>query len=117
MEALLEREEEQVESWNDDRLDELSGRMDDGFREMREGFARIDQKLDQLPTREEIDQRFAAVTREMDVRFATADRHMNQRFEATDRRIDRLNLRLEHMVWAMVAAAGGIIGNFLSDKI
>lgn len=116
MEALLEREE-QVESWNDDRLDELSQTMKEGFakseREMKEGFAkveegfaRIDRKLDQLPTREEIDHRFQAVHRET-----------NQRFEATDRRIDRLNLRLEHMVWAMVAAAGGIIGNFLSDKI
>jgi hypothetical protein len=30
MEALLEREE-QVESWNDERLNELSGRMDAGF--------------------------------------------------------------------------------------
>jgi hypothetical protein len=62
---------------------------------MKDGFAQIHQKLDQIPRREEIDQRFAA----------------------TDGRIDRLNLRLEHMVWAIVAAAGGLIGNLLSDKI
>jgi hypothetical protein len=99
MEALLEREEEQVERWNDDRLDELS-------QTMKDGFAQINQKLDRLPTREEIDAGFEAVHRET-----------NQRFEATDRRIDRLNLRLEHMVWAIVAAAGGLIGNLLSDKI
>jgi hypothetical protein len=33
-------------NWNDDRLDELSRRVDDGFKEMREGFARIDEKFD-----------------------------------------------------------------------
>lgn len=45
MEALLEKEGD-VEKWNDERLDELSGRVDAGFKEMREGFARIDAKFD-----------------------------------------------------------------------
>jgi hypothetical protein len=45
MEALLEKEGT-VERWNDERLDELARRMDDGFKEMREGFARIDAKFD-----------------------------------------------------------------------
>ena len=45
MEALLEKEGK-VENWNDDRLDELSRRMDAGFKEMREGFARMDAKFD-----------------------------------------------------------------------
>jgi len=44
MEALLEREAD-VESWNDERMDELSRRMDDGFNEMRAGFDRIDIKM------------------------------------------------------------------------
>jgi hypothetical protein len=44
MEALLEKEGE-VENWNDDRLDELSGRVDSGFKEMREGFARVDREM------------------------------------------------------------------------
>jgi hypothetical protein len=51
MEALLEKEGK-VENWNDDRLDELSRRMDTGFtemrKEMREGFARMDAKFDKL---------------------------------------------------------------------
>jgi hypothetical protein len=42
MEAL--KMEDRVDSWNDDRLDELSGRMDEGFKEMREGFARVANK-------------------------------------------------------------------------
>jgi len=127
MEALLEKEGE-VDSWNDDRLDELSQTMKSGFakseREMKEGFAKVEEgfaeinrKIDRLPSREEIDQRFAVSTREMDVRFATADSATNQRFEATDRRIDRVSSRLEHMVWAMLVVGGGFLGNLLTDKI
>jgi hypothetical protein len=77
-----------VENWNDDRLDELS-------LDVKEGFARMDRKLDQQPTREEI----------------------NQRFESTERRIDRVSSRLEHMVWAMLIVGGGFLGNLLTDKI
>jgi hypothetical protein len=127
MEALLEREG-QVENWNDDRLDELSQTMKEGFaksdREMKEGFAkveegfaRIDRKLDQLPVREEINQRFGAAEREIDQRFATADRATSQRFDSTERRIDRVNSRFEHMVWATLAVAGGFFGNLFADKI
>jgi hypothetical protein len=47
VEALLEKEGS-VENWNDDRLDELSRRVDNGFKEMREGFARVDSRLDRL---------------------------------------------------------------------
>jgi ribosome assembly protein YihI (activator of Der GTPase) len=50
MEALLEKEGT-VESWNDERMDELSRRMDAGFSEMREGFARVDTKIDRLDSR------------------------------------------------------------------
>lgn len=44
--------EKPVDKWNDDRLDELSRRMDDGFKElreeMREGFARVDKRFEQV---------------------------------------------------------------------
>lgn len=53
MEALLEREGD-VESWNDERLNELSRRMDTGFNEMREGFSRIEQEMNGLATRNEV---------------------------------------------------------------
>jgi ribosome assembly protein YihI (activator of Der GTPase) len=36
------------EKWTDERLDDLNKRVDDGFREMREGFARIDARLDKM---------------------------------------------------------------------
>ena len=109
MEALLEKEGD-VENWNDDRLDELS-------QMVKEGFARIDRRFDQLPTREEIDQRFSAAARDVDHRVGATDREVNNRFDSTERRIDRVSGRLEHMVWAMVAAAGGLFGHLFADKI
>jgi hypothetical protein len=57
MEALLEKEGT-VESWNDERMDELSRRMDAGFEdmreEMREGFARIDRKFELVAKNEDL---------------------------------------------------------------
>ena len=55
--------EERVDRWNDDRLDELSRRMDAGFKEMREemreGFARMDRRFEQIDKRfEQVDKRF-----------------------------------------------------------
>jgi ribosome assembly protein YihI (activator of Der GTPase) len=50
MEALLEKEGE-VEKWNDDRLDELSRRMDAGFKEMKEGFSSVDQRFERVHDR------------------------------------------------------------------
>jgi hypothetical protein len=48
MEAL--KVGEHVDKWNDDRLDELSGRVDAGFakvdQEMKAGFAKADQKME-----------------------------------------------------------------------
>jgi hypothetical protein len=83
MEALME--ERQMENWNDDRLGELSGRVDDGFakvderfvrleREMKEGFARVDQRFERVDRHfERVDQRFERV---------------DQRFEGVDKRFD-----------------------------
>ena len=55
MEALLEREE-QVENWNDDRLDELSRRMDTGFKASAT-------KTEMAATKEEMKRRFDDVDR------------------------------------------------------
>ncbi len=87
-----------MDSWNDERLDELSGRVDDGFKETRDemhlGFAEINAKLDRIPTRDEID----------------------HRFEGTEGRIDRVGNRLEHMVWGLFAVGGGLLANLLAGN-
>jgi len=75
MEALLEKEGD-VESWNDERLDEMSRRMDDGFKgaatkmelaatreEMRRGFDNADRNFGK------IEQEFGRVTDRLDKLF------------------------------------------------
>lgn len=74
-----------MDSWNDDRLDELSRRMDEGFKEMREGFARIDQKFELV----------------------------NQKFELVDQKFERLLHTLVLIAWgfagAVVAALAAVL--------
>jgi hypothetical protein len=72
MEALLEREGA-VESWNDERLDELS-------QTMKEGFAKVDKRFEQ------VDQRFEQV----DQRFINLEGQIKQGFERLDDRIFKL---------------------------
>jgi hypothetical protein len=96
MEALLKREEEQMENWNDDRLDELSRRMDTGFEEtkgeMREGFNRLERMM-------------SAGFAQIDERFAQID----ERFAQTNERIDRLMLTL-------LIGALGLIGTLIGTS-
>lgn len=86
MEALKMRD--QVNSWNDDRLDELNRRVDNGFKvvdrcfeqveqEMKEGFTKVDkrfekieERLAQTPTRTEMNEGFA----EMRANYAALNR-------------------------------------------
>lgn len=83
-----------MENWNDDRLDELSRRINAGFeetkREMKEGFAKVDG---------EMKEGFNRLERTMSDGFA----QVNERFAQTDGRIDRLMLTL-------LIGALGIIG-------
>jgi hypothetical protein len=99
MEALLEKEAG-MENWNDDRLDELSRRMDEGFKEtkgeMREGFDRLERAMSEGFA--QIDTRFAQI----DTRFAQID----TRFAQTNERIDRLMLTL-------LIGALGLIGTLI----
>lgn len=87
MEALLEREAD-VENWNDERLDELSRRMD-------AGFDRIAAKLEGVATKKE----------------------MSPHFDKADREFGRLNDRLDKLLWG-VGFVGLTIGlNILADKV
>jgi hypothetical protein len=91
MEALLEKEG-QVESWNDERLDEFSRRVDKGFEEMREGFARVDREMKDGFTRvdREMKEGFTRVDREMKEGFTRVDDQMKVGFAQVGERIDRL---------------------------
>ena len=71
--------EREMDNWNDDRLDELSGRMDGGFAkvegEMKEGFSKVDQRFERVEGEmkegfSKVDQRFERVDGEMKEGFA-----------------------------------------------
>ena len=85
-----------MDNWNDERLDELSRRMDDGFKEMREGFAR-------MVTREEMKELIAPIN----TRFDAVDK----RFDAVDKRSDRLENRVDRLYYGCVALLVVLIGN------
>lgn len=92
--------EGEVSNWNDDRLDELNRRVDEGFvrvderfirleGEMKEGFARVDKRLEQVSSREEIGE-------------------VKAQLDRLTGRIDRLYALL---IVAMVSVAGALIAN------
>jgi tetrahydromethanopterin S-methyltransferase subunit G len=81
MEALKERDD--VSSWNDDRLDELSGRVDAGFAKVDARFEKVDARFDKV-----------------DARFEKVDQKIDEKFE-----------RLYHVLIAgMVVIVGALIG-------
>lgn len=103
MEALLEKEGT-VESWNDERLDELARRMDAGF--------------ERAATKEEMNLRFDAVDKRFDVvdrRFKEIGQQMNCGFAEVNAQLGRLNDRLDRFVSTFVivsaTVAAAVIGN------
>ena len=102
-----------MDRWDDDRLDELSRRMDEGFKEMREGFAR-------MVTREEVKEIIATINarieqadreakerseqanRETKEGFQQANRETKEGFEQVDKRFDRL-------YYTMITASFGLV--------
>jgi hypothetical protein len=96
MEALLERGTD-VESWNEERLDELSRRMDAGF--------------EKAATKEEMNLRFDEVNRrfgEVGKRFDKID----AQFLQINDRLDRLNQMFFMGIIGLIAAviANGVFG-------
>ena len=86
-----------MENWNDDRLDELSGRMDEGFKEMRAGFARVGQEMKEgFAT---VDQRFVRVEQEMREGFA------------------RLDDRFFKLMVVIIVLGGGILGTLIAGVL
>ena len=90
------------EKWTDERLDDLSKKVDDGFAEtkaeMREGFARLDGEAKDL-------------RREMDERFDKVDKRFNKidaRFDKIDERFEALNRALLSGAVVIIAALIGV---------
>ena len=95
------------EKWTDERLDDLSVKVDKGFSEvkteMREGFARMEALFEKIDRRfEMVDERFQKI----DERFEKVD----ERFEAINERFLALNRTL--LGGAIVIIATLIGGTF-----
>jgi hypothetical protein len=93
MEALLEKEGT-VESWNDERLDELSHRMDIGFEKTAT-------KVELAATKGEMYRRFD----EVDARLGRFERTVEAGFDRLSGRLDKLTFGIIGILGAFVAAA------------
>jgi hypothetical protein len=100
MEAL--KMENRMDSWNDDRLDELNRRVDNGFAkvdkrfervegEMKAGFARVDKRFEQVASREEMGE--------------------------VKGQLDRVNDRIDRIMYTMMATGVGVVGTVLAGVV
>ena len=65
-----------MNSWNDDRLDELNGRVDHGFKAVDKRFEQVDKRFEQ------IDKRFEQVASREEIAEVRAElRYLNERFD------------------------------------
>lgn len=101
MEAL--KVSDHVSNWNDDRLDDLNRRVDNGFKETRDGFAKVDERFERFA--KEMKDGFAMV----DERFAKTPtrEEMNAGFSELRASIRSLNRTL---IAGAVVIIGVLIG-------
>lgn len=67
------------ESWTDERLDDLNGRVSDGFRQVDERFRQIDKRFEQVDRRfERVEDEIKDLRTEMNARFDSMQRSMMQ---------------------------------------
>jgi hypothetical protein len=120
MEAL--EMERPMTEWNDDRLDELNGRVKDGFAsvdkrfekvderfvrlegEMKQGFAKVDKRF------ERVDEHFVRLEGEMKDGFARVDREIKDGFTQVNERFDRL-------YYVILVTIVGLAGSLLADNV
>jgi hypothetical protein len=106
MEALLEKEGA-VDSWNDERLDELAGRMDKGFEEAATKVELTALKNEVNVRFDRVDERFTEVNR----RFGEVD----QRLDRIDNRLLRIDSHLGRMNNTLLVAAFGVIAALIAN--
>jgi tetrahydromethanopterin S-methyltransferase subunit G len=95
------------EAWTDERLDDLTKRVDEGFRESRQDQRsfRGEIKLDFASLRTEVDSRFDKV----DERFEGLESSIDARFDKVDKRFDAIDRRFDMMFAALVTGFIGLI--------
>jgi archaellum component FlaC len=107
MEALTM--ETEMDSWNDDRLEELNGRVKEGFAEVDKRFDKVDERFDK------VDERFVRVESEMKEGFARIDRRFEkvasrEGFAEVKVELNRVNERLDRVMYTLMATGVGLVG-------
>jgi hypothetical protein len=92
MKALMM--EGEVSNWNDDRLDELNRRMDEGFVRVDDQFVRLEGKMNEG--------------------FAKVDREMNEGFAELRGEMGYLGQRFDRLLHTLVLTSWGVAGTLLA---
>ena len=99
------------DSWTDDRLDDLNGKVDVLRVEMRTEFAAV---------RSEMKEEFAAVRADMREEFASVRQEMKAGFDKIDARFEVMDARLlqiyKTMLWFCGVAMAALLG-FIATQI
>jgi len=103
--------ERPMTEWNDDRLDELNERMKDGFATVDMRFAKVDERF------EKVDERFIRLEGEMKDGFATVDKRFRRTDERMEAGFERINGRLDRLIFVLIAACVGLIGTFFAAAV
>jgi hypothetical protein len=86
--------------WTDERMDDLKGSVDAGFRGMDDRFALVDERFSQL------DQRFTKV----DERFERLDARLDAEFGRLNAEFGRLNQRFDTLALNLILVIGSLSG-------
>jgi len=103
MEALLEKEAD-VESWNDERLDELSRRMD-------AGFEKAATKVELSALKNEMNLRFD----EFDARWNRFERSIGGQFNEVSSEIRHLSDRFDRLLNTLTVGLIGVVAALLAN--
>jgi glutathionyl-hydroquinone reductase len=124
MEAL--KMETPMTEWNNDRLDELNGRMKEGFADVDKRFDKVDERFADVDKRfDKVDERFVRLGAEVkggfakvDKRFEKAEERFATRDEMSELRADFRMLieRFDRLYNMVVVTMVGLAGSLLASN-
>ncbi len=89
-----------MQTWNDDRLDQLSAQVEGGFRRMDLGFEQAERRFEQ------VERQFEQVELQFGHRFDL----MEQRLAGTDARQERLESKFDDLIRSIIQGSFGLVG-------
>ena len=99
------------DTWTDERLDDLSRRMETGFDRVHQDLRDLNGRFDAFNQR--MDERFESANKRTDERFEAANQRTDERFDAVDARFDSLQRTMLQIGGGMIAAFIGLIAAFI----